>query len=303
VTTEGEADGKSAHSSDGLTGASVAPLLRLNNVTVVRSVNSQTIRILDQLSLSIAQGCHTAILGPNGSGKTSLLKLLNRQFYPSVDQGQTGEVEILGRSQWHVGELRKHLGIVSGDLDRDFTLPRSGRMTALQTVLSGYDAVQLITFTNQHDQGRTARAKELLNLVGADHLAERPLMTLSTGERRRVLIARALVHRPQALVLDEPTTGLDIAASVGFMLQVRQLARSGITIILVTHHIEEIIPEVANVILLKSGRVFAQGNTATLLSDGMLSELFDIRVHVQRNAGGRHALYNAVDSEQAHNRS
>lgn len=268
----------------------MTPLLNIERVSVVRSGAGGTVRILDELSLQIPQGCHTAILGPNGSGKTSLLKLLNRQFYPSVDQGHTGSVEILGQQQWHVEQLRKRLGIVSGDLDREFSLPRSGRMTALQAVLSGFDGVQLVTFTDQHDAARTEQARAALAAVAALHLSERTLMTLSTGERRRVLIARALVHRPQTLVLDEPTTGLDIAASAAFLQQVRSLAQSGMTILLVTHHIEEIIPEIDHVILLKGGRVFSQGSAASQLTADKLSELFGVTVEVRSDGAGTRSL-------------
>lgn len=264
-----------------------APLLRLRDATVIRHNQAEEIRILDRLNLAIPQGVHTAILGPNGSGKTSLLKLLNRQFYPSVQDGQSGQVEIFGRSRWNVEQLRKRLGIVSGDLDREFSLPRSGRMTALQAVLSGFDGVQLVSFTDQTNAWRRQQAEAALQRVGAAALASRSLMTLSTGERRRVLIARALVHQPKALVLDEPTTGLDIAASTAFLRQLRELAHGGITIILVTHHVEEIFPEIDNVLLLKAGRVFSQGDAASQLNAPQLSALFGIEVQLQRDPGGR----------------
>ncbi|HBJ34185.1 MAG TPA: ABC transporter ATP-binding protein [Planctomycetaceae bacterium] len=270
--------------------ATTAALLKLRDVSVVRSVGEQMVRILDHLSLDIPQGQHTVILGPNGSGKTSLLKLLNRQFYPSVDEGQTGEVEILGRSCWNVEELRRRMGIVTGDLDREFALPRSGRMTALQAVLSGFDGVQLISFTDQNDVNRIDDARAALRQVGLEHLIERTLMTMSTGERRRVLIARALVPRPEALILDEPTTGLDIAARSAFLTTIRRLAQSGITIILVTHHVEEIIPEIRTAVLLKSGRVFAQGSCDQWIGDDSMSELFEVNVRVTQAPSGRFAM-------------
>lgn len=265
-------------------------LLKLRDVSVVRTVGTHTVRILDHLSLDIPNGQHTVILGPNGSGKSSLLKLLNREFYPSVDDGQTGDVEILGRSRWNVEELRKRMGVVTGDLDREFALPRSGRMTALQAVLSGFDGVQLITFTDQSDSKRISDAEVALSQVGAEHLTKRTLMTMSTGERRRVLIARALVPRPQALILDEPTTGLDIAARAAFLDTIRRLAQAGITIILVTHHVEEIIPEINAAVLLKSGRVFAQGTCQDVIGPKSMSDLFDANINVQRLPGGRFAM-------------
>jgi len=270
--------------------STVPPLLHLRDVTVVRSSAAITVRILDRLNLSIAMGQHTVILGPNGSGKTSLLKLLNRQFYPSVDDGQTGDVEILGQTSWNIEDLHKRMGIVSGDLDREFSLPRSGRMTAMQAVLSGFDGVQLVTFIDQWDPQRMEAARLALRQVMAEHLCERTLMTMSTGERRRVLIARALVHQPEAIVLDEPTTGLDVAASASFMRIVRSLAQSGITIILVTHHLEEVIPEIRNAILLKAGRVHAQGHCDALLNSSHLSDLFSTNVEVKKSLQGRFAM-------------
>ncbi len=269
-----------------VTAGETFPLLRLANVTVTRSDGGRTVTLLDKLSLRIAQGEHTVLLGPNGSGKTSLLKLLNRQFYPSIDDGQSGQVEILGRSTWHVDELRRQLGIVSGDLDREFALPRSGRMTALQAVLSGFDGVQLLSFTDQSDPMRLRRAAEALEQADAGPLADRSLMTLSTGERRRVLIARALVHRPHALILDEPTTGLDIAASGHFLDTIRGLARSGITIVLVTHHVEEIFPEIRSAVLLKGGRTFAVGPSVDLLRSDLVGQLFGVSIELGRSADG-----------------
>lgn len=277
-----------------------APLLRLHNVSVFRRLvggygaedpEAATVRILDRISLSIGQGQHTVILGGNGSGKTSLLKLLVRQFYPSVDDGQVGEVEILGRTQWHIDDLRKRLGVVSGELDREFALPRSGRMTALQAVLSGFEGVQLITFTEQQDPWRIAEARRALDEVGATQLADRPLLNLSTGERRRVLIARALVHRPGALVLDEPTTGLDVGAAAAFLRTIRGLAAAGITIILVTHHVEEIIPEIRHAILFQGGRVFGQGDCEAMLTAENLGRLFGVRVEVDRGPDARYRMW------------
>lgn len=289
------------------------PLLRLRGVTVVRSLpavvgstdsanaatepsgvepgsdqSAATVRILDRIDLTISAGEHTVILGPNGSGKTSLLKLLMRHFYPSVDNGQMGEVEIWGRTRWHIDELRKRLGIVSGDLDREFALPRSGRMTGLQAVLSGFDGVQLISFTEQHDPRRRQAALAALERVGATMLVDRPLLTMSTGERRRVLIARALVHHPGALVLDEPTTGLDVVAAAGFLATLRELAATGITLILVTHHIEEIVPEIRRAILIRDGRIFADGACDELLTREKLGRLFGGPLDVVRDETGRY---------------
>ena len=258
-------------------------LLELSDVTVTRG----STRILDRLSLTIPNAQHTVILGPNGSGKTSLLKLLIRQFYPSVDEGQTGSVRIFGQSVWNIAELRKHLGIVSGELDWEFAAPRSGRMTGLEAVLSGLDGVQLVSCVRSRDDQSIAAARSALQRSGAADLEQQTLVTMSTGQRRRVLIARALVHRPAALVLDEPTTGLDIAARHRFLDLIQQLAEAGTTMILVTHHIEEIFPAIQRCVFLKAGRVHREGSCETLLRDEPLSDLFYFPVSVQHNGASR----------------
>lgn len=263
-------------------------LLELDDVTVMRDRN----RILDRLSLSIPNRQHTVILGPNGSGKTSLLKLLIRQFYPSVDNDQTGNVRIFGRDVWHVAELRQHLGIVSGELDHEFASPRSGRMTGLQAVLSGLDGVRLVSRIASNDRHSVDAAREALCRMGVESLEERTLATMSTGERRRILIARALIHQPLAVVLDEPTTGLDMSARSRFLDQMDELAATGTTLILVTHHVEEIIAPITHAIFLKHGRVHAQGHCEALIQDDAISDLFDFPARIARaSASGRYAAY------------
>ncbi len=263
------------------------PLLELDDVTVIRG---QT-RILDSMTLTIPRNQHTVILGPNGSGKTSLLKILVRQFYPSIDHDHGGTVRILGQETWNVAELRKQMGIVSGELDHEFASPRSGRMTGLQAVLSGLDGVKLLSQIQSVDRDSIDAARQSLQRVQAISLQNQTLATMSTGERRRVLIARALVHRPAALVLDEPTTGLDIGSRHRFLQQIETLADAGTTIILVTHHVEEIVAAIQHVVLLKNGRVSAQGTKSQTVGNSPLSELFDYPVNVALDEiTGRYAV-------------
>ncbi len=252
-------------------------LLELEDVTVVRGHH----RILDHVTLSIPTNVHTVILGPNGSGKSSLLKVLMRQFYPSIDDGQSGIVRIFGQSTWNIAELRTRLGIVSGELDNEFASPRSGRMSGLQAVLSGLDGVRLVSHISSIGKDSIHAAREALARIDASELEQQSIATMSTGERRRVLIARALIHRPKAIVLDEPTTGLDIGARNYFLDQLEVLANSGTTIVLVTHHVEEIISQISNVILLKRGRVHATGTREELLRNETLSDLFDFPIQIQ----------------------
>jgi len=254
-------------------------LLELDRVTVSRS----QFHLLDDITLRIPLGQNTVILGPNGSGKSSLLKLLMRQFYPSIVEGDAGTVRIFGQSLWNNSDLRSRLGIICGELDQEFSSPRSGRMTGLQAVLSGLDGVKIVGAIRDHDSRDLDIAHDSLARAGAMSLAGQTLATMSTGERRRVLIARALVHQPAALLVDEPTTGLDIAARLRFLDQLQTLAENGTTIVLVTHHIEEVIPAISHVIFLKRGKTVGEGPVTELLTDSNLSDLFDVRVCVHRS--------------------
>nr|WP_063572324.1 ATP-binding cassette domain-containing protein [Luteibacter rhizovicinus] len=253
-------------------------LLFIDRATVLREDR----RLLDALSLSIAPGQHTAILGPNGSGKSTLVKLVERRLYPIVHADGSPVVRVFGRDRWSVAELRSLLGVVSSDLRREF---EASNEQALNAVLSGFFASMTLGLDHIVDEAMRHRAAEALARVGAAHLAERDVSTLSTGEARRVLIARALVHRPRALLLDEPCAGLDPGTRRRFLDLLSELAREGTTLLLVTHHVEEIVPEIGHVVMLREGRLFDQGPKERLLADDRLSELFGWEMEVERGNG------------------
>ena len=234
--------------------------------------------VLDQLTLRLADGQHTAILGPNGSGKSTLVKLIARHLYPLAQRDGSGTVRIFGRDRWNVSELRSLLGIVSPAVQLDYTSDTP--VEVFDAVVSGFFAARGTSFNHQITDDMRERATEALRQVGATSLVGRNMVSLSTGEARRVLIARALVHRPRALLLDEPCAGLDMASRRHFLESLRALARSGTTLLLVTHHVEEILPEIDNVVLLRDGRVFKQGDKSSTLTDGALSETFGMPVRV-----------------------
>lgn len=264
---------------------SAPPVLELHEASVVRGGT----RVLDRLSLTVRAGEHTAILGPNGAGKSSLIRLLTIQDYPLAVHGGPAPLRILGRARWELAELRTRMGIVSADLDATFALgTRGGRVGGLEAVVSGFLASQGV-FSHQAVTGaQWTAAREALARVGASHLAGKILVTMSAGEKRRVLIARALVARPELLLLDEPTTGLDLVARHRFMEDVRGVAASGATLLLVTHHVEEIVPEIRRVILLDGGRVAGDGPAEDMLTGGRLGRLFGGPVRVAREAGYYH---------------
>src|SRR5882724_4044468 len=226
-------------------------VLELDDATVIKADR----RVLDSLTLTIHTGDHTAIVGPNGAGKSVLVRLLTHEDRALVHGDGRSPVRVFGDDRWDVFALRSQLGIVSADLHQRFVAGNSeGRIRGEAAVLSGFLASDGILRYGTVTDDMRRRAADALELMGAAHLATRWLDELSSGEARRVLLARALVTSPRALVLDEPTTGLDLAARHDFMERVREIARAGTTLILITHHIDEIVPEIERVVLLRDGR-------------------------------------------------
>jgi iron complex transport system ATP-binding protein len=251
-------------------------LLEMRNVTVVRSGK----KILDSVSLSIKPGEHVAIIGPNGSGKSSLIKTLTKEYHPLA--GADGLVlKIMGKETWNVFELRKLLGIVSGELQQ--TCCR--QIQVLDTVLSGFFSSIGIYYNHRVTPEMEARAEEVLEFLEISHLADRLMCELSTGEARRVLIGRALVHDPHALILDEPANSLDLKAMHSFRQSVRKIAQSGKSVILVTHNLQDVIPEISRVVLINEGKIFRDGRKEDVLTDANLSELFSLSVKVLEKEG------------------
>lgn len=251
-------------------------LLEMKNITVIRSGK----KILDSISLKIEQGEHVAIIGPNGSGKSSLIKTLTKEYYPLA--GAEGLVlRIMGKETWHVFDLRKLLGIVSGDLQQTYCR----QIKVFDVILSGFFSSIGIYYNHKVTPEMEARTEEILEFLEISHLADRLMCELSTGEARRVLIGRALVHDPQALILDEPANSLDLKAMHSFRESVRKIAGSGKNVILVTHNLQDVIPEISRIILIKEGKVFMDGKKEDVLTDKNLSELFSLPVEVIEKNG------------------
>ena len=258
---------------------SMAPILELVNATLVRGRT----RVLNGLSFAIQQGEHTAILGPNGAGKTSLIRMLTLDDRPRPSDNGTPALRLFGREHWDIGELRTRLGVVTGDLDASFGMSTSGgRVSGLDTAVSGLFGSHGVFSHHDVSTAMRDRAREALARVDVPHLESKPLNEMSTGERRRVLIARALVTRPDALVLDEPTTGLDLVARHRFMETVRRLMREGTTLILITHHVDEIVPETRRVVLLRDGQVAYDGRPEDALTSARLGDVFGAALSVER---------------------
>ena len=254
------------------------PLLDFHNLRVMRG---QKIA-LDDFSLCIGADEHVAILGPNGCGKSTLIKTITRECYPVAREDSW--MKLLGRDSWDVFELREHMGIVSNDLMLSCTGDASGR----DVVLSGFFSSTAIWPNHTVDPEKIKLASAALAELKISHLAERPVCEMSSGEARRVLIARALVHKPGALLFDEPCNSLDLSAQHSLRQIMRALANSGTAIILVTHELADIVPKIGRVVLMDRGRVVADGPKAEILQVERLAALFGVKVDMFQRDGHYH---------------
>lgn len=251
------------------------PLLALHHVTVMRGERTA---LLD-VTLRVEAGEHVCILGPNGCGKSTLIKTITRECYPLANAGSS--ISILGRDRWNIFELRSLLGIVSPDLLASCTSDATGR----DVVLSGFFSSTRIFPHHAASADLLERTDAALSRLGITHLAARPVAQMSSGEAKRTLIARALVHEPRTLLFDEPSNALDIGAQMQLRDNMRELAKGGLGILLVTHHVSEIIPEIARVVLLREGRIVADGAKQDLLTSEKLSTLFGVNIQIAHRDG------------------
>jgi len=254
------------------------PLLDFRNLCVMRGQKTA----LDNFTLRVAADEHVAILGPNGCGKSTLIKTITRECYPVAREESS--MSILGQDTWDVFRLRSALGIVSNDWMLSCTGDASGR----DVVLSGFFSSTAIYPNHLVRREQINLAEAALGEVKISHLADRPVCEMSSGEARRVLIARALVHKPRALLFDEPCNSLDLAAQQNLRHTMSALAQAGTAIILVTHELADIVPEIRRVVLMSRGRVVADGAKEEILRVDKLQELFGVSVEMARRDGHYH---------------
>jgi iron complex transport system ATP-binding protein len=250
-------------------------LLEFENVTVFCG----TKKVLDSLSITVREGENIAILGPNGAGKSSFIRTILRELYPVPDNTQV-IFRIHGQDVWDVFTLRSAIGVVSNDLQYTFTRPLNGR----EVILSGFFS-SIGLFNRTVTPEMEMKADEVLAFLEIEHLEDRLMTAMSSGESRRLLIGRALVHNPKTLILDEPTNSLDLHALHTFRNTLRKIARSGTGIILVTHNLHDIIPEITRVVLMKDGRFCGDGPKQEMLSDAQIGDLFCVPLHVREDGG------------------
>ena len=262
------------------------PILDIRHATVYRGDTC----VFSDFSFILQEGEHAVILGPNGAGKSTLLKLLAGGVHP-VPLQET-HLRVFGEEGGNVWDARKRLGLVSHDLQHDYLICAEGA----NVVLSGFYASNDTYAYQEFSEAQRVRAQAVMKELGVESLAGRRFGHLSTGEQRRFLLGRALVHDPPVLVLDEPTSGLDLKACFQYLDLLRAQIRKGKTVLLVTHHVHEIPPEVERVVLLKSGNILADGPKSNLLTDDRMRELFDCPTKLICANGWYQALPGGVNS-------
>jgi iron complex transport system ATP-binding protein len=253
--------------------------LYLSHVNVARGENV----VLHDINLSVNAGEHIAILGPNGCGKSTLIKTITCECYPIV-QPET-EVSIFGRERWDLTELKKRLGVVSAELPGKQTLTTSGRDAVLTGFFSSSTLWPNLTVTDE----MRSRADEILALIDAEPLRDKLVGHMSAGQQRRIMIGRALVASSQMLLLDEPSNALDLVAQQELRNLLRRLAQQGTGILLITHHVSDIIPEIDRILMMKDGSIVADGPRSQLLTAQKLSDLFHVEVRLMEKDGFHHA--------------
>ena len=237
-------------------------------------------KVLNDISLSIDVGEHVAILGPNGAGKSSLIKTITRELHPT-SEGSGSYLQILGKELWNVIELRSQLGIV----DPDVTKSSFRDFPCAEVILSGFFSSAGIWPQHRVTTKMRKRTEGVMRLMGIHHLEGTSINEISTGESRLVMIGRALVNDPLTMLLDEPTSSLDPQAARNVRLTLSKIASKGKSIVMITHNLSDIIPEIGRVVFIRNGRVIQDGEKSRILTSESLSALFGTKLEVVRRDG------------------
>ena len=251
------------------------PLFQIHDAEVVRG--SRTILHVDDFSL--AEGEHVALLGPNGAGKSTFIQLLTREVFPLYRDEPP--VRFRGAARPLLHEIRSTLGVVSSTMHEQVRV----HLPAIEIVVGGIFGTLGLPLREEVTEKHRALAMDALDRLGIAGLADHDIMTMSTGQARRVLVARELVRDPSVLIFDEPCTGLDPEGMYHVRDTMRTLAAEGRSVILVTHYPEDIIPAIQRVLLIKDAHIFADGPKEELLRDDVLTGLFDVPLAVEERDG------------------
>ncbi|NQX63251.1 ABC transporter ATP-binding protein [Paenibacillus qinlingensis] len=243
-------------------------MIHLSDIHFIRGER----HILNDVNVHIESGEHWVLLGRNGSGKTTLLEMMNGYEFPS-----RGTVDVLGNryGQCDVREVRKKIGYISQSLFEKLSLIDP----VLEVVATGEYAY--LRFYQEIPQEVKDRALEMLTRVRIPHLADQPLGSLSQGERKKVMLARSLMSKPAILVMDEPAAGLDLFERERFLSDVNELSKQDVTVVYVTHHIEEIMPLFTHVAIIEQGELIASGRKEDVLTPENIHKAFGIHVALE----------------------
>lgn len=234
--------------------------------------------ILKDLNLSINKGEHWVILGANGSGKSTLMKLIQSEIHPRFDKNSTKE--LFGKSTYSLFELRNKIGVISNDLHNYFS-SKVPFLNGYEVVQSGFYATFSIFKSQDFTQEQHNKIADTMKFLEIRHLQDKKVSSMSTGELRKCIIARALIHDPEAFILDEPTVGLDIKAQINFLQMLEKIAKKS-SIILVTHHLEEIFEDIENVALIYQNTIYKSGTKDKILNSENLSKIFGIDLKINK---------------------
>lgn len=251
------------------------PLIQLRDACVRRAGRP----ILSVEEFSLQEGESVALLGPNGSGKSTFIGLITREVHPL--HRDEAPVLFRGSSRTPLTDIKTAMGVVSSSMQDQIRV----HLTAADIVAGGLFGSLGVPLRREATEGQRAQARATMASLGIADLADRDILTLSTGQARRVLIARALVHDPDILIFDEPCTGLDPAGMYHVRRTMSQLARQGRAVLLVTHYPEDIVPEMQRIVLVKGGLLVADGPKKELLTSNVMSRLFDVPLQVVETHG------------------
>ncbi len=241
-------------------------------------VNYGSVTVLEKVNLKINAGENWVILGANGSGKSTLMKLFSHDLYPNTEY--TFKKEIFGKDRWDIFELKKHLGIITNDLHNQF-VSQASDVSALDSILSGYYSSLGVFKHHNFSQKQCEEALNVLKFLDIQSIQNKKIAHMSTGQIRRCVIGRSLIHEPRAFILDEPTTGLDIKAQRSLLEIIQKLSKK-VPVVLVTHNIDEIFPEITHVALMYKKTIYKQGKKEDILTSENLSEIFETKIDLKK---------------------
>lgn len=264
------------------------PVIEFENVFVSYGLTD----VLHDINLKIYPDENWVILGANGSGKSTLLKLFSNDLYPNARK--PCKKLILGRERQDIFELKNKLGIITNDLHYKFET-RSPGTTAFEVVLSGYHSALGIFKHHDITKKQIEDAERVMDFLDILDIKEKKVCEMSTGQLRRCIVGRSLIHDPKLFILDEPTTGLDIKARLAFVETIRKIARK-IPVVLITHDITEIFPEITHAALMLNGTIYKSGLIREVLTSENISAVFDADIDVERGAGGYSFKFKSEDN-------